>query len=194
MKNGEYCWEEDRLYAAHKSCQRKTENFMKKQFDTIIIDNTNIKKNEMLPYVQLAREYNYSVTIRSDPPEIKYLFLIWTIFREPTTPWKTDINQLVHKNVHGLNQTQLLKQEKNWYKCTATDLWNLTAPKTPETASENAAPKNLPKQIMAEKSPGPAKSRELKESDILSLKSNAEKMHALGNLHNFRITSEEEGG
>lgn len=186
MKNGEYCWQEDKLYAAHKSCQRKTETCMKKELETIIIDNTNIRKQEMLPYVQLAREYNYFVTIR-----------------EPNTPWKTDINQLEFRNVHGLNQTQLAKQKQNWYKTTATELWKLTEPKKPENESNNlpVAPTVIvpskagnPTVVNCKKVGKSSKSeKSISESDILSLKTNVEKMEALANMHNFNISHEEEG-
>ena len=64
MKNGVYAWAEEKLYPAHKSCQAKCRNGMKRGVANILIDNTNMRKKEMIPYVELAHEFGYFVTIR----------------------------------------------------------------------------------------------------------------------------------
>lgn len=175
MKNGQYCWHEDKLFAAHRSCQAKANSCMKKQLDTIIIDNTNIRKKEMIPYVALAREYNYFVTIR-----------------EPDTSWKSDINQLEHTNVHGLNQSQLLRQKSNWDKCTATELWKMTAPKPIENVTRgHIAAKNIRKQEKV--TVATTNSTDINESTLVALQSNQERVQALANMYNFSITFKENG-
>lgn len=61
MVNGEYLWSEDKLYKAHKWCQRKCERFMKFEAKRVVVDNTSIKSRDLKPYYKLAEKYGYLV-------------------------------------------------------------------------------------------------------------------------------------
>jgi len=56
------------LGEAHKWNQQRCLKLMEAGATTIIIDNTNITKNRVIPYVGLAMVFDYSVTVvRVDP-------------------------------------------------------------------------------------------------------------------------------
>lgn len=60
--NGNYNFDASKLGAAHKWCQKETEDYMKPfGFDTVIVSNTFTQEWEMKPYYELAEKYGYVV-------------------------------------------------------------------------------------------------------------------------------------
>jgi predicted kinase len=59
---GNYCFDSKRLRDCHKKCQQKTEEAMKLG-KSIIVSNTTLIKREAVPYISLAKKYNYQVVI-----------------------------------------------------------------------------------------------------------------------------------
>jgi len=56
-----YEYKKDLQGIAHTVCQIRVEYFMQKGRPVIILDNTNIKNKAMVPYIDLAEKFNYSV-------------------------------------------------------------------------------------------------------------------------------------
>lgn len=63
MINGEYVFDSTKLAKYHKLNRLKTENDMQNNISPIIIDNTNLKKREIKPYVELGRKFCYEIEI-----------------------------------------------------------------------------------------------------------------------------------
>ena len=54
---GEYQFDRSQLVHAHKWCQSKAEEACRSRVNMVIVDNTNVKKWEMVPYFKLADKY-----------------------------------------------------------------------------------------------------------------------------------------
>ncbi len=63
-------WTKDKLHHAHSWCQRRVRESMQRQRPLVIVDNTNTRIAEMMPYFDMAVQYKYKVQIE-----------------EPTSPW-----------------------------------------------------------------------------------------------------------
>ena len=61
MRNGKYMYDVNKIYNAHKFCQKETEIAMLKDIPVIAVANTFIKKKNMLSYYKLAEMYGYKV-------------------------------------------------------------------------------------------------------------------------------------
>jgi len=62
MKYGEYKWSKEEAPLAHEWCQKEFKKLIEKE-KNIVISNTFIKKSEMEPYIKLANEHNYNISI-----------------------------------------------------------------------------------------------------------------------------------
>lgn len=61
--DGTYLFDADKLYAAHKTCQRNTETAMEvAHTQLIIVTNTFATERELKPYVALAEKHGYRLT------------------------------------------------------------------------------------------------------------------------------------
>jgi predicted kinase len=63
-------WSIEKLGLAHKTCQKKCRMKMQRQVPLVIVDNTNTMVREMMPYFEMAFQYQYKFRIE-----------------EPTSPW-----------------------------------------------------------------------------------------------------------
>ncbi len=63
-------WSIDKLSTAHKECQKNVRMLMQRQLPLAIVDNTNTMVRELMPYFEMAVQYQYKVRIE-----------------EPTSPW-----------------------------------------------------------------------------------------------------------
>lgn len=89
---GQYLFNATMLGQAHNwNLQRATEA-MAKGITPIVIDNTNTRAREMRPYAEAAIKYGYKIEIK-----------------EPETPWKLDIDELVKRNTHGVSRETIEK-------------------------------------------------------------------------------------
>ena len=70
--NEEYVanWRIEKLGMAHNQCKKECRMLMQRQAPLVIVDNTNTMVHEMMPYFELAVQYQYRVQIE-----------------EPTSPW-----------------------------------------------------------------------------------------------------------
>ena len=55
--DGNYNWNPELLYAAHKWCQSSTYEALKKG-NTVVVSNTFTTKKELKPYFEIAKEFN----------------------------------------------------------------------------------------------------------------------------------------
>ena len=86
MVNGEYKFEPTKLREYHAENQRRVrEALASRQFPIVCVDNTNTQVWEMVPYVQAADEFGYTVEII-----------------EPKTPWAWNAEELAQRNTHGV--------------------------------------------------------------------------------------------
>jgi predicted kinase len=63
-------WSIEKLGLAHNQCKKNVRMLMQRQRPLIIVDNTNTMVREMMPYFDMAVQYQYKVQIE-----------------EPTSPW-----------------------------------------------------------------------------------------------------------
>lgn len=70
--NGEYKFDRDKLHEYHKKNMVDFIIHVDNGVDTVIVDNTNIKRRDYLPYVEVARDNGYEVhTITFAPQDIE---------------------------------------------------------------------------------------------------------------------------
>ena len=63
----------------------------------VVIDNTNVQKFEIYPYIKLAKRYRYSVLVL-----------------ETQTPWAKNPEELSRRNTHGVARELITKKVKDW--------------------------------------------------------------------------------
>lgn len=78
MEDGKYVFRPEELKHAHNACQMSAERAMANGIPVVVIDNTNIRRDDMRPYVEMALHHGYEVSIRTigsmEPKDIeKYL-------------------------------------------------------------------------------------------------------------------------
>ncbi|XP_071786915.1 uncharacterized protein [Asterias amurensis] len=90
VTGGRYKFDVTKLSDAHDWSHQKCQEAMTSGVTPIVIDNTNIERWTMKPYVVMAINHNYSV-----------------VFREPTTPWKFKIGKLFKYNTHNVPRDRI---------------------------------------------------------------------------------------
>ena len=63
----------------------------------VVIDNTNVQKFEIYPYIKMANRHRYSVLVL-----------------ETQTPWAKDPEELARRNTHGVGRELIAKKVKQW--------------------------------------------------------------------------------
>lgn len=99
MKEGRYVFNPSMLGTAHAWNLKRATEAMQKGITPIVIDNTNTTAKEIRPYAQAAAQYGYKVEMR-----------------EPDTPWKFDVDELVKKNTHGVPRDAIERMLNRWQK------------------------------------------------------------------------------
>lgn len=61
MEEDEYVFKPDRLGEFHVKNQERAAKAMELGIELVIVDNTNIKRRDMKPYVDAGREFNYDI-------------------------------------------------------------------------------------------------------------------------------------
>ena len=65
MVDGVYTFDPAKISAAHSYCKNATASSMKQGVESVIVSNTFTQKWEILPYIRLAKLYNYEVQLIS---------------------------------------------------------------------------------------------------------------------------------
>lgn len=90
-QNGQYSFDASKLGQAHGSCQRRVRDAMQKASGPVVVSNTSMTLWELNPYLQMAKEYGYDVTVY----RIK-------------GPWDAEV--FAKRNVHGVPVAGVQKQ------------------------------------------------------------------------------------
>lgn len=85
MVDGEYMFDPEGLGYAHFWNQGRVEEALKQGISPVVVDNTNVQKWEMKPYVEMALKYGYDIK-----------------FAEPDTDWKFNKEELSKRNTHNV--------------------------------------------------------------------------------------------
>lgn len=85
-----YIWTPSLAVAAHRACQRLAEAAMRRGVGHVVIDNMHLKPSQAVPYLRLAQTYGYTVEVR-----------------EPSTPWKADLEGLLAHGTHDIPREDL---------------------------------------------------------------------------------------
>merc|ERR1712012_1226232 len=96
-QSGEYRFDRSQLSEAHSSCKKAAESLCQVWSPVIVIDNTNVQKFEIFPYIQLANRYRYSVLVL-----------------ETSTPWAKNAEELARRNTHGVTKEVIAKRLRQW--------------------------------------------------------------------------------
>lgn len=93
-------WDREKLFKAHSWCQRLVRERMQRQDPLVIVDNTHVRVADLMPYFDMAVQYQYRVQIE-----------------EPTSPWWVDeISPLLSDkdgNREGLAAAAMMLHRKN---------------------------------------------------------------------------------
>ncbi|CAG0881872.1 unnamed protein product [Darwinula stevensoni] len=96
---GMYEFDPSRLKDAHAYSQAKADQECNKGTSVVIIDNTNVTRWEMIPYVKMGNAYKYVV-----------------LLIEPKTPWFKDAEELARRNTHNVSVDLLKRRLHAWQK------------------------------------------------------------------------------
>lgn len=90
MLGGTYRFDASKLGNAHQSCKAKAQDALMAGKD-IVIDNTNTRKSEIQPYVDMAEKYGAKVC-----------------YIQPSTAWRYDAEECCRRGTHNvpLKKTQ----------------------------------------------------------------------------------------
>ena len=92
VSDGLYKKDKEKLNDAHTKCQQEANYAMIKNANVIVIDNTNIRHWQSVPYLKLCKKYKYLV-----------------LYIEPQTPWCFDTAELAVKTDRKLGEDFLTK-------------------------------------------------------------------------------------
>lgn len=112
-------WSKEKLFTAHSWCKSKLQEAMQRGITPIAVDNTNIKRRDFLPFVDMAKEYQYKYEIcEPQSPwwkEIKNLLFTPEINNKKLSNWANKLangfdyegNKI--KNLHGVPESVIFK-------------------------------------------------------------------------------------
>lgn len=104
---GVYIFKPEQLAHAHGSCMRNVIDAMHARIPTIIVDNTNIRHKEFIPYIQLAQIGGYEVQLLAfPPPEVG------------SVSFQTEVRRCHRANVHGVPLESIERQAANYERGT----------------------------------------------------------------------------
>lgn len=94
-ENGEYRFDVSKLELAHSSCLKSFIAACQHGFMTapvVVVDNTNLRAEEIAPYYAIARAYGYEVELV-------------TILADPSVAWQRNIHGVPLESVKRMNET-----------------------------------------------------------------------------------------
>lgn len=101
----EYMFRPESLPEAHSACQLQAISRMKEDLSPVIIDNTNIRVWEMMPYVQSAVIGGYLIKIL-----------------EARNAWSHSSAELANRNMHGVPEKAIQKMLLDYEQITVDQL------------------------------------------------------------------------
>ena len=97
MEDGRYVYKPGEQHQAHLACQMSVDRSMANGLRVIIVDNTNVKKEHMRPYLELAEKYGYKVSIKA----------IGGVGKE-------DVEKYLARQVHGVPRETLERMAREY--------------------------------------------------------------------------------
>lgn len=102
---GRYMYDRNKIPLAHEDTQKKVRERAGQGWSPLIVDNTNVKLWEMMPYVTSAVQNGYYVEII-----------------QPMTPWCKSAGKLAQKNSHGVPRERIMSMMDGFEHGTSRDL------------------------------------------------------------------------
>lgn len=87
---GQYKFDMSKIGAAHAFSKRTAETAMSESAPVVVIDNTNVRKSDIKPYLELASKYGYIT---------KYVHLA------------APLDQIVRRGLHNVPETSVAKMK-----------------------------------------------------------------------------------
>jgi predicted kinase len=97
MIGGKYCFDKTMLTVAHTQNQQNTEKAMAEQTAIVVIDNTNILRVHIQPYLELAEKHGYHVS-----------------YAVPQTPWAFNVQECAKRCIHNIPEYVIQRMLDNW--------------------------------------------------------------------------------
>jgi predicted kinase len=112
-------WAKEKLFTAHNWCKSMLSQAMQKGLGPVVVDNTNIKRRDFMPYIDMAKQYQYMYVIEeSQSPwwlTIKELLTDIKANAKELDRWVEkltngfDYNGITIKNQHGVPEEAIRK-------------------------------------------------------------------------------------
>lgn len=112
-------WSKEKLFVAHNWCKSKLADAMQRGVSPVVVDNTNVKRRDFMPYIDMAKQYQYMYIIEeSQSPwwaEIRELLADQQGNAKEIAKWAQKLADgfnhegAVIKNVHGVPEASILK-------------------------------------------------------------------------------------
>jgi len=110
--NFERAQEKNLMHVFHKQNLQRAVEAMEKGISPIIIDNTNIEKWHMEPYVEAAFIHDYEVEF-AEPEQMQKISKFLKDKETHRIPWAAA--KMAGKNIHGLGFENIMKQINKWH-------------------------------------------------------------------------------
>lgn len=105
----------EKLFIAHRVCQDKARKLMEEGEFPVIIDNTNIKYDEMFIYCAMALEHGYSVCVAEPCSPWWQKIRVWLMDKERyKEELENAVLDLVNRNQHGVPPETFRKMINGW--------------------------------------------------------------------------------
>jgi hypothetical protein len=112
-------WSKEKLFVAHNWCKSLLAEAMGRGVTPVVVDNTNVKRRDFMPYIDMAKHYQYMYLVEeSQSPwwaEIKQLIVDPVVNAKELGKWAKklhegfDYNGIVIKNAHGVPEDVILR-------------------------------------------------------------------------------------
>ena len=90
MSDSGYGWSPSLAVSAHEVCEKLVHGAILRGRTPLIVDNMNLRASRARPYVNIARQFGYEIEVR-----------------EPSTPWKNDLEGLLKNGTHNVPRDQM---------------------------------------------------------------------------------------
>lgn len=108
-----FCFE--KLFVAHRTAQVRSARAMFKGESPVIVDNTNIKHDEMFTYIAYAMRYGYGVAVAEPTSEWWQDIRVWLTDKDKyKVELENVVTDLVNKNQHGVPSETFQKMINGW--------------------------------------------------------------------------------
>lgn len=92
-----YNWKAENQADAHLFCRLTIKAHLNNKVNYVFVGNTNIKKKDYQPYIDIALDANYSV-----------------VFLTPSTPWAMDVDECFRRNVHKVPRETIQRMKDSY--------------------------------------------------------------------------------